>query len=493
MSLLSPAPVLRLALATGATALLTSCASVPTESALSVLQRAQVAMGGTALRSISFSGVGTGATFGQAFEPGQAWPRITYSRFSRVADYENEALREDAARSRAEPKGGGAVPLIGSGEQRTTGMLRGNTAWNMIGPAPVAAPVAMDGRIHDLWTTPHGVLRAAMAHNPSVALRSEGGRTLHAVSFAVPGRFRATALVSTEGMVEGIESVLPHPVSGDTTSVIRFSDYRLVDGVRFPMRIQQDMGGFPILDLTVQEVKPNTAARFEVPALVSAAAERVVAEQAADGVWLLAGGSHNSVAITMKDHMMVVEAPLYDGRTLPVLAEARRLGQGKAVRYVVNSHHHFDHAGGLRAAVSEGATLVTSELARPYFERTLANPNSIRPDALQRSGRSATVTGVPARRSFTDGERVVNVYFIEGSVHAQGFMMVHLPREKILIQADAYTPAPAGSAAPARPNDLHVNLVQNIERLGLQVDRILPLHGRMVPMAELLSMVGRKG
>ena len=493
MSLSFTPPALRLALAASAIALLSSCASVPSESAMSVLQRAQVAMGGTALRSISFSGVGTGATFGQAFEPGQAWPRITYSRFSRVADYENEALREDAARSRAEPKGGGAVPLIGSGEQRTTGMLRGNTAWNMIGPAPVAAPVAMDGRIHDLWTTPHGILRAAMAHNPSVALRSEGGRTLHAVSFAVPGRFRATALVSPEGMVEGIESVLPHPVSGDTTSVIRFSDYRLVDGVRFPMRIQQDMGGFPILDLTVQEVKPNTAARFEVPALVSAAAERVVAEQAADGVWLLAGGSHNSVAITMKDHMMVVEAPLYDGRTLPVLAEARRLGQGKAVRYVVNSHHHFDHAGGLRAAVSEGATLVTSELARPYFERTLANPNSIRPDALQRSGRSATVTGVPARRSFTDGERVVNVYFIEGSVHAQGFMMVHLPREKILIQADAYTPAPAGSAAPARPNDLHVNLVQNIERLGLQVDRILPLHGRMVPMAELLSMVGRKG
>ena len=107
---------------------LVSCASVPTESADAVLQRANVAMGGTALRSISFGGSGSGASFGQAFEPGMAWPRITYSSFSRVADYDNLAFREDAARSRAEPTGGGAVPLMGTGEQRTTGLMRGGYA-----------------------------------------------------------------------------------------------------------------------------------------------------------------------------------------------------------------------------------------------------------------------------------------------------------------------------------------------------------------------------
>ncbi|MFO1190616.1 MAG: MBL fold metallo-hydrolase [Rhodoferax sp.] len=485
-------PVLRLVLASSLAALLASCASVPTESAVSVLQRANAAMGGTSLRSISFAGTGTGATFGQAFEPGMAWPRITYSSFSRIADYDNAAFREDAARSRAEPTGGGAVPLMGTGEQRTMGLLRGSTAWNLVGPAPVASPVATDGRIHDLWTTPHGVIKAALANNPTIRMRSEGGRTLSAVSFTVPGRFQATALINSDGLVEQIESVQPHPVSGDTASVITFSDYRDNAGVKFPMRIRQTMGGYPVLDLAVAEVKPNSAAIFEVPALVSAAVERVATEQAAPGVWFLAGGSHNSVAIAMKDHMMVVETPLYDGRSLPVLAEARRLGEGRPVRYVVNSHHHFDHAGGLRTAIAEGATLVTSEMARPYFERTFANPNSINPDALQRSGRKATITGVSGKRSFTDGERVVDVYYIEGSVHAQGFMMVHLPREKILIQADAFTPGAPNTPAPARPNDLHLNLVQNIERLGLQVERILPLHGRMVPMGELLTMVGRR-
>ena len=95
---------------------LVACASAPRESADAILHRAEVAMGGTTLRGISFSGGGSGATFGQAFEPGTAWPKITYASFSRMADYENAAFREDAARSRAEPTGGGAVPLMGSGE-----------------------------------------------------------------------------------------------------------------------------------------------------------------------------------------------------------------------------------------------------------------------------------------------------------------------------------------------------------------------------------------
>ena len=168
---------------------LVSCTSVPSNSPVSAdaaLQRANAAMGGAALKSISFAGSGTGATFGQAFAAGQAWPKITYSSFSRVADYENTAFREDAARSRAEPNGGGAVPLIGTGEQRTTGLMRGASAWNMVGPAPVAAPVAYDTRLHDLWTTPHGVIKAAMANSATAQMRTVDGQAVTAVSFAVP-------------------------------------------------------------------------------------------------------------------------------------------------------------------------------------------------------------------------------------------------------------------------------------------------------------------
>ena len=470
---------------------LVSCATVPTETAQDAIVRANTAMGGTQLRNITFSGTGTSTTFGQAYAPGTIWPRISYSSFSRVADYENGAFREDAARSRAETSGGGAIPLMGQGEQRTTGMLRSIFAWNMVGPAPVPSPAAANGRIHDLWTTPHGVLQAAMANNPRIEMRSDGGRALTAISFAMPGRFTATALIGPGGLVERIDSVQPNAVMGDTASVIKFSDYRDVAGIRFPMRIEQSLGGQAVLDLAVSEVKVNSAMPIEVPALVPAFAERIAVEKAADGVWFLAGGSHNSVAIEMSDHMIVVEAPLYDGRSSLVMEEARKLGNGKPVRFVVNSHHHFDHAGGLRAAVADGATLATSSAARPFFEQVFANPNRISPDAMEKSGKRANILAVNGKHVFSDGDRVVEVHFIDGSLHAQGFMMAYLPKEKILIEADAYTPGPPNAPAPVRPSDLTVNLVQNMDRLQLQPARILPLHGRMVAVAELMTAAGR--
>ena len=476
-----------LTIAGAALALLASCAS-RTDDAETVLREADRAMGGGSLKTLSYSGSGTGTTFGQAYQPGMEWPRINITSYSRVLDYENGAMREDSARTRAEPNGGGALPLMGTGEQRTTGLVRGTSAWNMVGPAPVAAPVALDGRIHDLWTTPHGVIKAALKNKPS--LRREGDKRL--VAFTEPGRFSAVVWIGADGLVERVDSVQPNPVLGDTKGVTLYSGYRDFGGVKFPSRIRQELGGFPVMDLEVKTVAPNAPAGIEVPALVTSFAERVVSEKAADGVWFFAGGSHNSALIEMADHLILVESPLYDGRAQAVMAEARKLAPGKPIRFVVNSHHHFDHSGGLRTAAAEGATLVVSEQARPWFERALAQPNSIKPDALAKSGAKVSLTGVNGRRTFSDGSRTVEIMMVEDSVHAQGFMMVWLPRERILVEADAFTPGPPGTPPPAQPNANNVNLAQNIERLRLDVDRILPLHGRMVPVGELYTAVGRK-
>lgn len=462
-------------------------AALSAPDAQSMLLLAGKAMGGTDLKTIRYAGSGTGATFGQAYLPGQAWPKLNYSGFSRLLDYENGAMREELARSRAEPNGGGAVPLMGMGEQRTTTFLRGTDAWNMIGPVPVPAGVAVNGRIHDLWTTPHGVIKAALRNKDTLAVRHIHGKP--AITFTEPGRFSATVFLTADHLVQQIDSRQPHPVLGDTAVVTTFSGYRDFDGIKFPMRIRQSQGGFAVLDLEVREVHPHAPAAIEVPALVRGAAERVTVEQAAGGVWFLAGGSHNSVAIEMKDHVILVESPLHDGRAGAVIAEVRRLVPAKELRYVINSHHHFDHAGGLRTAAAEGATLVTSELAKPFFERVLANPNRIRADAFEKSGKKAKIIGVKGKHVFSDGARSVEVYPIEDSVHAKGFAMVYLPAERLLIEADAYTPGPPFAAPPEKPNGNHLNLVRNIERLKLSVDRILPLHGRMVPVTELCRAI----
>lgn len=474
------------------TVFLAGCATGPSSDASATLGRADKALGAGTVQSLRFAGNGTGGIYGQAWVPGAAWPRITYSNFARVYDYETAALREDFARSRAEPNGGGALPLMGTGEQRATALVQGAVAWNLAGPAPVPAPVALDGRIHDLWTSPHGVLKAATRNKATGGMRTVDGVVYSTLSFTEPGRFSAVAYVNAAGLVERVDSVQPHPAAGDTDTVTLYADYKDHGGVKFPGRIRQSQGGHPVLDIAVSEVQVNAPSGIQTPELARTFAERATTEKVADGVWFVAGGSHNSVAIEFKDHLVLVESPLYDGRAGAVLAEVKKLAPGKPIRYVINSHHHFDHSGGLRAAVADGATLITSTPAKPFFEKTLANPNRINPDLLARSGRTATVEAVGGKRVLTDGERTVEIHEIQGSVHAQGFNLVYLPREKLIVQADAYTPGPPNSPPPAQPNGNHVNLVANIERLQLSVDRILPLHGRVVPVAELLTAIGRK-
>ena len=130
---------LRLLFVPAAALLLAACAHRG-DDARTVLQKADQAMGGNGLKTLRYSGSGSANAFGQAYRPGMPWPRQNLTSFSRLLDYENGALREEAARTRAEPNGGGALPLMGTGEQRTTLLMRGTHAWNLAGTTPAAAP-----------------------------------------------------------------------------------------------------------------------------------------------------------------------------------------------------------------------------------------------------------------------------------------------------------------------------------------------------------------
>ena len=160
----------------------------------------------------------------------------------------------------------------------------------------------------------------------------ENGKAYSVLSFTEPGRFSARAYVNDQGLVERVDSRLPNHVVGDSSVVTNYSDYRDVGGVQFPGRIRQTQDGAPVLDLEIKEVQVNAPADIVVPELIRVFAERAASERAADGVWFIGGGSHNSVAIEMRDHVILVESPLYDGRATAVIAEVKRLVPGKPIR-----------------------------------------------------------------------------------------------------------------------------------------------------------------
>jgi glyoxylase-like metal-dependent hydrolase (beta-lactamase superfamily II) len=159
---------------------------------------------------------------------------------------------------------------------------------------------------------------------------------------------------------------------------------------------------------------------------------------------------------------------------------------------VVTSHHHWDHLGGIRAAMDEGATIVTHRSNREFLRRVARTPHTLGPDRLAASGKAIRVQAVGDRGELTDGTRTIELHRLQGYEHTGDMLVVYLPQEKILAEPDAFTP-------PAQPNGTLIApsvpyaraLYDNIQRLKLDVQVIAPFHGnRKSDMAELARLAG---
>jgi glyoxylase-like metal-dependent hydrolase (beta-lactamase superfamily II) len=450
------------------------------------------AMGATDLKTIQYSGSGSIFSPGQSPAPGTPWPRFNAKSYTRMINYDTASMRDEIVRTQAEPgaRGGGGIPLVG--EQRQILLVSGTNAWNQMGET-TTPNWGVAGREYQLWLTPHGVIKAAMAHNATAQTKTEGGKKLTTIAFVVPGKFKVNAHVNENSLIEKVESWDTNPVLGDTLTETTYADYKAFDGVQFPTKIMQKQGGFPSLDLTVSEVKPNAPADIQVPDNVrqAQATLQVKIDKAAEGVWYVTGGSHHSVVVEMKDHLVVIEGPQNDARATAVIAEVKKAMPNKPIKYVVNSHHHFDHAGGLGPFVAEGTIIITHDVNKAFLEQSLAAPRTVQPDTLAKSGKKPMVEGVKDKRVLSDDTQTIELHHIQGNIHADGLLMAYLPKEKLLVEADVFTPPAPNTPPPAQPNPAQVNLHDNIGGLKLEVDQILPLHGRIVPLSDLLKAIGK--
>ena len=500
-------------------------AQAPT--AQSVLQAAAQAMGTNSLRCITYTGAGYVGLVGQSYDIREDWPRVELAQYSRTINFEERSSREERViRQGSYPaRGGGGIPI--QGEQRQVEHVVDRFAWNQPGAMPVPAPAAADVRQLDMWLSPHGFIKAAMmpGANPVLITRYEGGalgalvstrvRRLNIISITVLGKYRVNGTINDQNLVERVQTWVPNPVRGDMNYEGEYTQWRDVSGVKWPGNFHhhQDWddetqapnynGGHNRITFNVKDITVNQCAQTPVPDAVRTATVppvRVETTKMAEGVFYLTGGSHHSVAVEFRDFTALVEAPQNEARTLAVIEAVYRAIPDKPIRYVVNSHHHFDHLGGIRTAFHEGATIVTHRSNRDFYKQEVLTyaPWTLQPDRLSLHPPTEFAEGyqletVEMRGTISDGTRNLDVYYIQGSPHAEGMLMAYLPRERILIEADVYTPPAPDAQMPATPPPAAVNLYDNVIAYRLDVATIAALHGRSVPWSDFLQFVGKGG
>jgi glyoxylase-like metal-dependent hydrolase (beta-lactamase superfamily II) len=430
-------------------------------------------MGATNLNSIQFSGSGSVFGFGQAYEPGERWPRFDQRVYNFSANYQTPGMRLEQVRAQGEhpPRGGAAQPV--AGEQRTVLAASGTNAWAEGGNQPNPQNNAAGDRMRILWATPHGVIKAAMANNGTL----EG----NTIRFTANGR-EFTATLNDQNQVQNVRYMSYNSVVGDYPVELTYSDYADFGGVTFPRHIVETQDGHPTLDLNIRDVTPNAQVDLTVPANVASAppppAVTVQMEELGPGVFYVNAQGIRSWAVEFRDHIAVVEGPASEARSIAVNEAINQRFPNKPIRYVINTHAHYDHAGGLRTYVAQGATVVTHEANRAFYERTWARPHTIQQDLLAKEPKQAVFETMTDKKVMTDGTQTLELYHVRGSGHHLGMIFVYSPRARAVYWGDGYNP-PEGDDPrdPARTPEFGIDLYRNIIASGVNVERIAPAHG----------------
>jgi len=484
------------------------------QDAASLLQAANRAIGASAVNSVIYSGTGWMGYPGQSFATGDL-PRTDLKSYTLTVDYASKSSKEDFVRVQGNniPRGGGAGFPV-QGEQKVTNFVSGNYAWTLNPQGqPNPQPAAAQDRQFMMWLSPHGFIKAALeSGNATVSDRYfvRQDRTVKVVGFTTMGNRRVTGEFNKDNMLERVITWISDPVMGDKMVEIRYSDYRdVAGGAKLPFRLHAHMGDHPLIpgghnwmDLRVNDAKVNVAdAAQTVPDSVRSAPApqlRVTAQKLGDGVWLMGGGSHNSLAVEFKDFVTVIEGPLDETRSNAVIAEIKKTIPNKPIRYLVNTHNHFDHLGGTRTYVAEGATVITDDRNRNFYQRVVLapQPRTLSPDRLSQAPFAPTGPGPLALQTFSDeytisdGQQSIVLHHVEGLNHSDNMLVAYLPREKILVNADLYGPPPQGAPAPANVSANAVALFNNVKRLKLDVATHVPIHGNPGPNADFDRIVG---
>jgi glyoxylase-like metal-dependent hydrolase (beta-lactamase superfamily II) len=312
---------------------------------------------------------------------------------------------------------------------------------------------------------------------------------------------------------------------GDANFDATYTDWRDVNGTKFPFRITYTLNGEKVFETTITERTVNNqlpADAFTVPAAIRGRAPAPAALARTPNQWILrrlssgfyldsdalytddgkslqltdvapnisqvTGGSHNALVVATNDYLVVFDAPGDDGLSQWVINAAQQKYPGKQIRYVVLTHHHIDHAGGVRAYAAAGAQIVVGQGNGAFFRRVLSAPAGSNPYRIGAIN-NPRVIEVAQKWSVNDGGRAVEAYLIE-TPHSAGYLIPYVPDARLGYVTDLWGP---GGMIPAMPNPLMVSVVRGVERAGIQPERFAGGHGSVGDYAPLAQAVQRAG
>jgi hypothetical protein len=308
-------------------------------------------------------------------------------------------------------------------------------------------------------------------------------------------------------------------LEGDSVYDVEVSDWRDVAGSKIPFHSLYTLNGMKIIDLKILSAEPNptlAADTFAPPKALVGSAAKPADPSATPFQWIIRrqfvgfyfdsdamytddgdslkivdvgpnisqvrGGTHNNIFIATDKYLVAVEAPNDDGQSIQAIEMAKKRYPGKPVRYLILTHHHVDHVGGMRTFAAEGATIVVGKGDGEYLRRALARPETLNPEAPKKKF-AAEVIEVDGKWSVNDAGREIDAFVLDNP-HASPYLFPYVPDAKVGVVTDLYTPG-----APVTSNPMVLALVKGVDKWGLKPVTIVGGHGSVGPYADVTEAV----
>jgi glyoxylase-like metal-dependent hydrolase (beta-lactamase superfamily II) len=479
-----------------ASALLVTLLSVGTtaEDAKSVIEQASKAMGVEGLNSITYSGAAAQGNFGQSRIISARLASTAIKNYTRAIDFTVPASRT-TGETLPPAVQGGPPPQPGTFNQMIT---PDDSSW---------------AQQLQIWVTPWGFLRGASTNNATLRSRKVDGTTYKVLTWSPSQKapsgqaYRVVGYIGPDNTVDRVETWVEHPILGDMHDEFIYSNYQDFGGLKTPAKISLRQVGMETFVLGIRDARPNPPdiAQLLTPPSAPAGGDRpagrgaaavsspgpsaAASEKLADGVFRITGG-YVALAVEFRDYVVVLEGGQSEARGLAIIAETKRVIPNKRIKYVVNTHPHFDHAAGLPPFVAEGVTILTDDTNKFFLEQALGSPRTLVGDVLAKSHKKPKVEGVLEKMVLRDETRSLELHHIEKLEHSAGMLIAYLPNEKILFTADFNVPRPGQPVSPSI-----ATLLQNLDRLGLDFERHVLVHApdpdRPMTKADLMELAKR--